>query len=317
MDVQGTRHTSLGLACITLNERYDLIGKGAEAVQRLILHGTHVDVQGGRESINKRALNVPFFPHDDAFKNEPHRQKHCFLLRADEDGRTALRLCIDYMSFASEADETDDYRYLHFFDCAMALMTRGADINLPDKRGETPIMMAVRAYGPFAMAFLTLLLKFRPDLDICDLHGMAALHHAIATFNSKAVEILLMAGANHSLVPKVGERLTPLQFAARVGNDNAVMRLVYHGADVNFYSPVPEYEATLERASLQLGTRQFFDSVLGKLWPNSAFQLPPPNRPPLSHAIERQQEGMVELLLKNGADPHDVGEQLSCGSLHL
>ncbi|XP_059331108.1 palmitoyltransferase ZDHHC13 isoform X3 [Ammospiza nelsoni] len=75
------------------------------------------------------------------------------------------------------------------------LIAKGQNIDTTDFNGQTPLMLTVqKAFGPEPMKFL---LKFNPSLNAVDnVQKNTALHWAIASGNTSAVDLLLEAGAS-------------------------------------------------------------------------------------------------------------------------
>ncbi|XP_039581032.1 palmitoyltransferase ZDHHC13 isoform X2 [Passer montanus] len=90
------------------------------------------------------------------------------------------------------------------------LIAKGQNIDTTDFNGQTPLMLtAQKAIGPEPMKFL---LKFNPSLNAVDnVQKNTALHWAIASGNTSAVDLLLEAGASLDIKNIKGER--PLDIA--------------------------------------------------------------------------------------------------------
>ncbi|XP_069713543.1 palmitoyltransferase ZDHHC13 [Phaenicophaeus curvirostris] len=90
------------------------------------------------------------------------------------------------------------------------LISKGQNIDTTDLNGQTPLMLAAqKALGPEPTKFL---LKFNPSLNAVDnVQKNTALHWAIASGNTTAVDLLLEAGASLDIKNAKGE--TPLDLA--------------------------------------------------------------------------------------------------------
>ncbi|KFW62676.1 Palmitoyltransferase ZDHHC13, partial [Pygoscelis adeliae] len=90
------------------------------------------------------------------------------------------------------------------------LISKGQNIDTTDFNGQTPLMLsAQKAIGPEPTRFL---LKFNPSLNAVDnVQKNTALHWAIASGNTSAVDLLLEAGASLDIKNVKGE--TPLDLA--------------------------------------------------------------------------------------------------------
>ncbi|RLV94399.1 hypothetical protein DV515_00013177 [Chloebia gouldiae] len=95
------------------------------------------------------------------------------------------------------------------------LIAKGQNIDTADLNGQTPLMLtAQKAIGPEPMRFL---LKFNPSLNAVDnVQKNTALHWAIASGNSSAVDLLLEAGASLDIKNVKGK--TPLDIAYQSQN---------------------------------------------------------------------------------------------------
>ncbi|KAL2310040.1 hypothetical protein Nmel_006278 [Mimus melanotis] len=95
------------------------------------------------------------------------------------------------------------------------LIAKGQNIDTTDFNGQTPLMLtAQKAIGPEPMRFL---LKFNPSLNAVDnVQKNTALHWAIASRNTSAVDLLLEAGASLDIKNVKGE--TPLDIAYQSQN---------------------------------------------------------------------------------------------------
>ncbi|XP_059681844.1 palmitoyltransferase ZDHHC13 [Gavia stellata] len=90
------------------------------------------------------------------------------------------------------------------------LVSKGQNIDTTDFNGQTPLMLsAQKAIGPEPTRFL---LKFNPSLNAVDnVQKNTALHWAITSGNTSAVDLLLEAGASLDIKNVKGE--TPLDLA--------------------------------------------------------------------------------------------------------
>lgn len=162
----------------------------------------------------------------------------------DNDGRSALHL-----SAASDVLEDETLP---------ALINAGADINLVDYEGHTPLHIAIQ-HGHWSAA--TRLVQAGADLEVRLPDGKTALHLAIAMRNQEFTQVLISRGANvdrklreHTpLTMAISTRCTPitaalldmganpnlpsrngntpLLAAAATGHDETVRYLIAHGAD--------------------------------------------------------------------------------------
>ena len=108
------------------------------------------------------------------------------------------------------------------------LLDAGADVNAQDSSGWTPLHWAVYA-GYLSIA--EVLIDGGADVDAQDDSGRTPLHVAVENHRSGIAEMLLDAGADVNAQEDDG--WTPLHSAAYVGNLNIAEILIDGGADVN------------------------------------------------------------------------------------
>jgi ankyrin repeat protein len=91
-----------------------------------------------------------------------------------------------------------------------ALANAGANVNLADKTGTTPLHLAARSDEP---AVANLLLKHGAQVDVRDKFGCTPLHDATHARGENVVAMLIAAGAKRDAANAYG--VTPLQLAER------------------------------------------------------------------------------------------------------
>lgn len=93
------------------------------------------------------------------------------------------------------------------------LLAAGADSNVPNEAGETPLHRVVALDGVIARSAVTALIEAGADVNAPDRRGQTPLHRAAAWSDSSTVlRLLLEAGAEVSARTNLGE--TPLHLAA-------------------------------------------------------------------------------------------------------
>lgn len=106
-----------------------------------------------------------------------------------------------------------------------ALLEGGANPNLRDSKGYTPLMMVEQPAAE-------LLLAHGADPKAADPRGWTALHAAAADGNTNLITLLLQKGADvDARAPETG--FTPLLVAVQAGHTAAVKVLLEHNADPN------------------------------------------------------------------------------------
>eukprot|EP01045_Picozoa_sp_COSAG04_P000823 COSAG04_NODE_23_length_37908_cov_41.289825_17_plen_545_part_00 len=123
----------------------------------------------------------------------------------------------------------------------LLLLERGANPNLPNSTGRTPLMEAtLRGFPPL----IELLLQYKADIDMLvewnseaapaeegQMYKSTALSRAVANNQKPAVQLLLERGANPNLADN--EELTPLMEAAVNGFPPLLQLLLKHKADID------------------------------------------------------------------------------------
>ncbi len=109
-----------------------------------------------------------------------------------------------------------------------ALISKRADVNLPEADGTTALHWAVRS-GNAPM--VDLLLRAGADAKAANKYGVTPLSLAAVNGDAQTIDKLLKAGAD-ATAPVI-EGQTPLMLASRTGKVEAIKRLAAAGADVN------------------------------------------------------------------------------------
>ena len=109
-----------------------------------------------------------------------------------------------------------------------ALLDSGADVNVRDELGETPLHVSgVRGYKDTA----SLLIARGADVNAGDVRGLTPVHAAAWGGHPDTVALLISNGAN--INARDHDRLTPLHTAALAGRKETVALLIIKGADIN------------------------------------------------------------------------------------
>lgn len=129
--------------------------------------------------------------------------------QADRFGNTPLTVAVEINS-----------------DILSALLKLGADVNLPNRRGRTP---AILAAGAGRLNLLHTLIQAGADLDKMDDCGQTALMIAAEAGETECVECLISAGARQDLTDNMGR--TALMFAAAAGRSKCLKTLLLFGGE--------------------------------------------------------------------------------------
>ncbi len=100
------------------------------------------------------------------------------------------------------------------------LLADGADINVADQKGNTPLMVASKNGNP---RIVGIILAHNPDVDVKNADGKTALMIAAEHGQTLVVEQLIEEGANFEA--KNAEGFTPLEIARRNGHAEIVQIL--------------------------------------------------------------------------------------------
>jgi len=111
-----------------------------------------------------------------------------------------------------------------------ALLAKGADVNVRNARGQTPLILALLESAPEAAA--TLMLAPKLEVNARNLSGESALMMACLRGNLSVAETLIERGAQVQT-----EGWTPLHYAASGENAALVPLLLAHGAQLESRSP--------------------------------------------------------------------------------
>lgn len=105
------------------------------------------------------------------------------------------------------------------------LLGRGANPNLADKKGVTPLMLATQLnWGDGA----SLLIKLKADIDATNRSGETALIRAVQLRHADMVRLLIKAGANPDVQDNVAG-YSARDYAAQDGRGNAILAIIESG----------------------------------------------------------------------------------------
>ena len=136
-----------------------------------------------------------------------------------------------------------------------SLLEAGADVNLPEGDGATPLHWAVRWDDARAV---DLLLGAGADAGAANDHGVTPLSLACINRNAAMVETLLVAGADPDAATSMGE--TVLMTCAGTGSAEAVSALLDHGA-----ANIDAQEASQGQTALMWAAAQGYPDIVRML----------------------------------------------------
>jgi ankyrin repeat protein len=175
------------------------------------------------------------------------------------------------------------------------LLANGADINLGDRHGLTPLIWAARCGSEATVA---LLLEKGAQPDLSDIQIRTPLSWAAQRGQEAIVVLLLEKKVDINLADKAGR--TPLSWAAEGGHKAVVELLLNEGAD-------PGPSDALGQTPLSWAAGRGHITIVRLLHKNGAAldpeAVPHRGRIPLGWAAENGHEEVVEFLLENGVCP--------------
>lgn len=191
------------------------------------------------------------------------------------------------------------------------LVRAGADVNAASNMGRTPLMVAAGRDG--SAETVRMLLEKGADPRAADQNGSTPLLAAALAADTETVRLLIELGADVNQADKAGN--TPLQLAAANGGRKMVRMLLANGARVNdantFGGAVRHGDIALQGLTpLMLAADEAPAGVLRMLLDAGAEVNARDSRGMtalmLASASARQDEKILKLLLRRGADPKAV-----------
>ncbi|MBQ7649348.1 MAG: ankyrin repeat domain-containing protein [Victivallales bacterium] len=143
-------------------------------------------------------------------------------------------------------------------DSLSTVLLKDADVNQRNIFGETPLLCAVRRRAP--QAFIAKLISHGADANIPDFHGITPLAEAIALGNDGGggvFDMLIQAGAKIDV--KDANGFTPLHIAAIYRKKQVMIRLIGMKADINAHDVS---ERTPLHRAVMIGCPQIVECLL-------------------------------------------------------
>lgn len=187
------------------------------------------------------------------------------------------------------------------------LISAGADVNLPEPDGTTPLLWAVYNSSP---ELVQLLLDAGADPNIPNSLDITPLLQASRYGNAGMISALLASGARLTDIQFTTE--TPLLAAARSGSVDAVKVLLEAGADPNGTELLDQQTALMWAAAeghldvvsvlLNAGADPTLQARVSELTERKNADFPSGGFAALHWAARNGDEAMISLLIENGAD---------------
>ncbi len=179
-------------------------------------------------------------------------------------------------------------------------LAHGANVNVEDRDGNTPLMQAV-CHGNKDL--VELLVQHGGDIHHKDLQNTTLLMRAAAVENGEdVVKYLLEKGLR--VDDKDSKGMTPFLWAAAYNPNPAVIKqLLAHGSDITAHT-------NTFNTALGLAAKVGHRAVVELLLQDARINLEEPNlqgETALMLAVKAGHNAMVELLIKHGADPDVLG----------
>lgn len=149
----------------------------------------------------------------------------------------------------------------------LTLIKNGADINLPDQKGRTPLHVSLENGHLFVMKIL---MEYNAEVNLMDKDGKTPLHLASNMGNYEASSILLKANAKVNAVD--GNCCTPLHYCTK----SVVLKLlIQNGAsvnskDVNGNTPLHSAVEFFCKSDLATNTASEYLTIVNDLLSNDA-----------------------------------------------
>ena len=185
----------------------------------------------------------------------------------------------------------------HSFAIARLLIDAGADVNLADKDGATPLLVAAAIDRQDIVRLLVLL--GGAELNIQDAEGSTPLMKAIGKGDRKTVSFLLEKGADARLVDV--NDISPLHIAAERGKESIVKILIENSnIDIDWVAKNGRTALHLAAKNDRVKVAKLLVAAKAKLDIQDGQQ-----KTPLHASAELKDRGMemCDLLVKAGADP--------------
>ena len=167
--------------------------------------------------------------------------KGCDVNAEDDSSHTILTSAIWYGRYSQKIRRKPELRQQRIFEMLEILINAGANVNVSDRYGETPLIAAISSeyhLSPFVPTeikeptkIINLLIANGADVNIKNrVTGNAPLHEAVYLGNLEIIAILIENGANVNVENVYVNGEKPLKIALENDNKEVVELLRRHGA---------------------------------------------------------------------------------------
>lgn len=198
---------------------------------------------------------------------------------------------------------------------AIACLQLGADVNLCDASGRSPLMQAVRfvqrTSQERAKVAMYLLRNHQLNLRLnaADDHGETHLHYVAlhSRYRSYLQQFTREQLADHINLPSQ-TGMTPLLMAVRAGKKEMAIALVKLGADINIFCLI-DGQSPLIKAVVSRSENECVDYLLATFTKAQLYidSYGANGKTALMYACERRNVAAVQLLIKHGANVNVQG----------
>ena len=209
-----------------------------------------------------------------------------------------LQLALEYTRYCDNMDKYDRYKkyYLSFDyeNISKLLIEKGADMNIKNRWGETPLYQAI------LMNIETIAIKLivkGADPNVKDYYGNTPLHKATKNNLKNISRLLISKGVDLNIEDYYGQR--PLIYATKNNMTIVSKLLIQKGVDVNI-----KYKSSCGRTPLHFAVENNMENIVRILIDYGA-NLNIKNKwgeTPLFYAIEKKHNKIAKLLISKEAD---------------
>ncbi|GKZ45156.1 hypothetical protein AbraIFM66951_007744 [Aspergillus brasiliensis] len=184
------------------------------------------------------------------------------------------------------------------------LLEAGADVDIPDNRGRTPIhnILSTTRDAQDRELILTMI-KSSQNIDQLDHEGRSYLHPAAGRNHPRTVQLLLSKMSKDTVFAVMEDGKTALHSAAISGNTSIIQQLLAAGFDVNvkgWKGQTPLHYASQSRNTT---SKASCIALLAEAGADMNI-LDDDGIPPIHDAATSRREDVIEIFLSKGASGH-------------